>query len=56
MTATILDEYIRPILLRYIDTYHWSFNTSARLINRYFGTGYTTQEIKEIYCTSTKAP
>lgn len=56
MTATILDEYILPILLRYIDTYHWSFSISARLINKYFGVEYTTEEIKKLYRKGTNRP
>ena len=41
MTTTILDEYIRPTLLRYIDRYHWNWSITVRIINLYYGTAYT---------------
>lgn len=49
MTTTILDEYIRPTLLRYIDQYQWSFSIAAQLINMYYGTDYTQKQLKELY-------
>ena len=49
MTTTILDEYILPVLTRYIDQYRWSFNIATRLINRYYGTQYTQKQLKQLY-------
>lgn len=49
MTATILDEYILPVLTRYIDQYRWSWNRSMRIINLYYGTEYTEKELKRLY-------
>lgn len=49
MTATIMDEYILPVLTRYIDQYQWSFCMAARLINRYYGTEYTQKQLKQLY-------
>lgn len=49
MTTTILEEYILPTLLRYIDRYRWSFNFTKRLINMYYGTEYTEKELKMLY-------
>ena len=49
MTTTILDEYILPVLVRYIDRYHWSFNIAMRLINQYYGTQYTQKELRALY-------
>lgn len=49
MTTTIMDEYILPVLTRYIDRYHWSFNIAMRLINRYYGTQYTQKELRALY-------
>ena len=54
MTTTILDEYIRPTLLRYIDRYQWSFNMATRLINMYYGTEYTQKQLKQLYSTSNR--
>lgn len=54
MTTTILDEYIRPTLLRYIDRYQWSFNMATRLINMYYGAEYTQKQLKELYSTSNR--
>lgn len=49
MTATVLDEYILPVLVRYVDTYHWSFSFSTRIINLYHGTAYTQKELRALY-------
>lgn len=49
MTTTIIDEYIRPVLTRYIDRYHWNWNTATRIINLYYGTAYTKKELKKLY-------
>ena len=49
VTATILDEYILPALLRYRDRYHWSWNMAMRLINMYYGTDYTERQLKKLY-------
>ena len=38
MTSTVIDEYILPTLIRYIDRYRWRWNLSVRLINFYYGT------------------
>ena len=54
MTTTIMDEFILPTLIRYIDHYHWSFNIAMRLINMYHGTGYTEKELKALYRKSQK--
>lgn len=54
MTTTILDEYIRPTLLRYIVRYQWSFSISTRLINMYYGAEYTQKQLKKLYSTSNK--
>lgn len=54
MINTVMDEYILPTLLRYIDRYHWSFNISMRLINRYYGTEYTEKQLKALYRRGTK--
>lgn len=52
---TPMDEKILPALLRYIDTYQWSFNLAKRLINRYYGTAYTEKELKRLYKRSRPA-
>lgn len=49
MTTTVIDEYILPVLIRYIDHYHWSWNISMRLINQYYGTEYTEKQLKALY-------
>lgn len=49
MTTTIMDEYILPTLVRYIDRYHWSFSIATRLINMYYGTDYTQKELRALY-------
>ena len=49
MTTTILDEYIRPTLLRYIDRYHWNWSITVRIINLYYGTAYTKRELQALY-------
>ena len=49
MTATVLDEYILPILIRYIDEYHWNWNIAMRVINLYHGTEYTRKELQALY-------
>lgn len=49
MTTTIIDEYILPVLTRYIDRYHWSWNISIRIINQYYGTEYTEKQLKALY-------
>ncbi|MBD5099167.1 MAG: hypothetical protein HDT35_06430 [Clostridiales bacterium] len=49
MTTTILDEYVLPVLTRYIDRYRWSWNISMRLINMYYGTEYTEKQLKKLY-------
>lgn len=54
MTTTILDEYISPTLLRYIDQYHWRFSIATRLINHYHGTEYTEKQLKKLYKAFTK--
>jgi len=54
MTTTIMDEYILPVLTRYIDQYQWSFSMAVRLINRYYGTEYTQKQLKKLYSTSSK--
>ena len=40
---------ILPILRRYIDQYQWRWNLARRVINLYFGTAYTEQELKRLY-------
>lgn len=55
MTATIIDEYIRPVLIRYIDRYHWNWNTSTRIINLYYGTAYTKRELQALYRSGNKS-
>jgi len=49
MTTTILDEYILPILVRYIDGYHWNWTITTRIINLYHGTAYTKKELRALY-------
>lgn len=49
MTQTVLDEYIRPILVRYIDRYHWNWPVATRIINLYHGTAYTQTELRGLY-------
>lgn len=49
MTTTVIDEYILPALTRYIDRYRWSWSMSTRLINLYYGTGYTQKHLKALY-------
>lgn len=49
MTTIVLEEYILPTLIRYIDQYHWSFNMAMRLINKYYGTQYTEKQLKALY-------
>lgn len=49
MTPTMIDEYVRPVLIRYIDQYEWSFNIAKRIINRYYGTEYTEKQLKALY-------
>lgn len=49
MTTIILDEYIRPVLVRYIGQYGWSWTMTRRLINMYYGTEYTEKELRALY-------
>lgn len=49
MTTTVIDEYILPVLTRYIDQYQRSFSMATRLINRYYGTEYTQKQLKALY-------
>lgn len=49
MTTTIIDEYILPVLVRYIDRYHWRWCIARRIINLYYGTEYTEKGLKELY-------
>lgn len=49
MSTTVMDEYILPILVRYIEDYQWSFAVSTRLINMYYGTEYTKKELRDLY-------
>ena len=49
MTTTVMDDYILPVLVRYIDQYGWSFPFAARLINMYFGTGYTHKDLRALH-------
>ena len=49
MTNTVMDEYVLPAIVRYIDHYHWSFPVSKRLINMYYGTEYTEKELRALY-------
>lgn len=49
MTNTILEEYLLPTLIRYIDRYQWRFNFATRLINMYYGTDYTAKELRSLY-------
>ncbi len=49
MTTTVIDEYILPAVARYRDRYHWSWNFTMRIINRYYGTEYTEKELKSLY-------
>lgn len=49
MTTTVIDEYVLPVLTRYIDQYKWSFSMATRLINRYYGTEYTQKQLKALY-------
>lgn len=53
-----MDADILSALLRYIDRYQWSFNTAMRLINMYYGTGYTEKELKQLYkrCRTASRP
>lgn len=44
-----VDADIYSALLRYVDRYHWSFNTAMRLINLYYGTAYTEKQLKRLY-------
>ena len=44
-----MDEQIHAALVSYVGRYGWSFNLARRLINRYFGTGYTEKELKQLY-------
>lgn len=54
MTQTVLDEYIFPVLVRYVDCYGWNFTISTQLINRYYGTDYTVKKLKALYQKSRK--
>lgn len=49
MTATVLDEYILPVLIRYIDDYRWNWSIATRIINLYHGTAYTQKELRALY-------
>ena len=49
MTTTLIDEYILPTLIRYIDRYHWSWSRAARIINLYYGTEYTKKQLEQLY-------
>lgn len=49
MTTTILDEYILPILIRYIGGYHWNWTITTRIINLYHGSAYTQKELRAPY-------
>ena len=53
MTTTVIEEYLLPTLIRYIDTYNWSFSLAARLINKYYGTEYTGKELRKMYRRAT---
>ena len=48
-TPAVTDADVLPALLRYRDRYQWSWNLSARLINLYYGTGYTERQLKALY-------
>lgn len=56
MTTTVLDEYILPVLIRYIDEYHWNWNIAMRIINLYHGTEYTQKELRVLYRAKKGAP
>lgn len=45
----VMDPFIAPTLIRYVDRYHWSFNRARRLINMYYGTDYTNRELRRLY-------
>lgn len=49
MTTIVIDEYIFPTLVRYIDQYHWSWNNARRLINLYYEADYTKKQLKKLY-------
>lgn len=55
MATVVPDEHILPILTRYIDNYHWSFNMAARIINMYYGTVYTQKKLKALYQKGAKS-
>ncbi len=48
-TTPIVDGHILPVLLRYIDHYHWSWSFSTKIINLYHGTAYTGKELRALY-------
>lgn len=56
MTNIIMDEYILPTLVRYIDHYHWTLNTATKLINMYYGTEYTKKELRAMYRKTRNVP
>lgn len=43
------EREILAAVRRYVDGYGWSWNMARRLVNRYFGTGYTDAELKKLY-------
>lgn len=49
MATTVIDEYVLPVLVRYIDRYGWGWSISRRIINRYYGTEYTLNQLKRLY-------
>lgn len=56
MIPTVMDEYILPVLIRYVDHYHWSWTISVQLINKYYGVDYTANQLKRLYQQKIKIP
>ncbi len=54
-------EDIVKRIKRYIDEYKWGWGITRQIVNRFYGTQYTTADVKKIYkgkmsAMSTQAP
>ncbi len=49
MAATIVPEYILPILVRYIDRYYLTWNMATRIISLHYRKKYIEKELKKLH-------
>ena len=42
------DDIVKRVK-RYIDEYKWGWGITKQLVNRFYGTQYTTADVKKIY-------